>query len=1467
MKFMQSWMMGIALAACGAVSAEPVDGFMWGPSWWAPYSALAPQYWENGVVAKDGGVAYCTGNGAPKFDFTTPWTLRGIDFGNTKINTSSPAISGGKLTLTGDAFLAGTGRASASSGWDMFAIVNSTVSGTGANTLTKRDIGILRVDTRFANFGTVAAGGGWMLAIPYSGSLFAADGTTLAVHGGTFDWRPATNVNATLRSAAATMGATTYGRFGGSIAWAKGLNDSATLTLASLAPADAVGSTLELQPSGGAATLGVSEKLLVATAPAAVNGILDPGIVVREKNVESAPFRFTKYDETNGIVPYPVSAMTDLATATATDVAVVTATNTLATSKQVAALSIENTANLDIAEGVTLTVGDGTHAAGVILNAQTNLGGNNAYRLQGKGTLAFGTSPGVIWGSSPSIPAGAGNWGGNRSLTISTRVTGSAGVTLASGHRDNAKNGIGVFSFATNCAAWTGPTRVSGAMLWNNGTALPSGDIHVLNGSGLGGMLRISTASTLGQNLYLAGRGARNDGDGEAALQVPDGYSTFTGNITLVEDAWIGCLNSGKGGAVFKNGIRGPGSLFLSNAGTYNFHATNTYADLQVCGDGTAITLYNGATFGTGRIWVRQPNLRLGMKDVAGLVVTNKFRYGSTAPTLVLNHATPAFDTDARFVSTAFTNFSSLAIGGKVDLGAFTASGARDVSVPTCYKSGTKYTAKIAPEKISAVRAGAEVLVGTGADGVLSVPLQDGAGTLAFTKKGAGTLEMPVGITNAYSGATKVSVGTLKLNDDPLLSKSLVWWLDAAREQDFDKAADGTVTNWHSRAGYANVTFTAIGANPVWGTATMNGHPVVKMSDVKAQLKGDKKCWHRTVFTVCRFDAFSSFACLFGASTAEFGECGDRIGQSTASPTWDRSNIAHYVFNTTGWARLNGRNSSACAKDVTQILTTIHDRDSWDSNQSWANPTIVPYFTPALNYYGSGRPFLGDYAEVIAFDRVLSEVEVRRVENYLSEKWRGQKIWTDAQLAAPAVLPAATALEVATDATLDLNGVSVTVASLAGNGTITNSSAKAATLTVTGTASFTGHVGGAVTLATQGTAALDVVATEGATLAATAGSLATGVHAFTPSTEGLAYWCDAGKPETILCDANGNVTSWVSRATSSATALINPGTAMPTTSSVKTKPVYDDSTATAMAGRPGVYFANGNRALWADVKTPVRTVFVVAMLSANQNNCNGLWGPGGRDCGFRFNSNGTTLEGSTSVVRPTASTDRVRMDGGTSYDFGQNTVRVFSARFESTDTSFFSTIGLESPVPTRTTALGAYTGNPGLEGYVGEVIAYDRVLSDSEMLQVEGYLANKWKKTAWTAGDPPAETTGTFAGGALSVGAGASASVPDGTSVGVLSGGGTLTGDVTATGFDVIVKPDGTTDTLTVDGALTLDPASVLTVTGLPYLKNNLPDIFLHATSLMGAFGSTNLAKPYYHRLQGGDGILFRSTGCTVFVR
>ncbi len=119
----------------------------------------------------------------------------------------------------------------------------------------------------------------------------------------------------------------------------------------------------------------------------------------------------------------------------------------------------------------------------------------------------------------------------------------------------------------------------------------------------------------------------------------------------------------------------------------------------------------------------------------------------------------------------------------------------------------------------------------------------------------------------------------------------------------------------------------------------------------------------------------------------------------------------------------------------------------------------------------------GEIAELLVYDRVLSDAEREAVEEYLLEKWRYD-------LPAPAAN--AVTLGVAANGTLDVNGGAHTVRSLhdagGSGGRVTNGSPDAATLTVSSTtdATFSGTFGegagdGTLTLAKSGGGTLTLI--------------------------------------------------------------------------------------------------------------------------------------------------------------------------------------------------------------------------------------------------------------------------------------------------------------------------------------------------------------------------------------------------------
>ena len=208
---------------------------------------------------------------------------------------------------------------------------------------------------------------------------------------------------------------------------------------------------------------GRAGKLLFGTNPADEKGRVDPRLVMRDWTAYGAPFRFAKYDAQTGLQPIRTTdaLVKPFAEAGVDDIAYVTAESSAGTyavtaDRQVKALLVDNRANLSIAEGVTLTVGDGVHPAGVIFSEQET--GDAYTAFSGAGTLAFGNAPGVIWKSTPTDAKGRG-------LDVATRITGTKGVTFAS-RATGAENVYALFRLENGIAGWTGPTYCYNARLW-----------------------------------------------------------------------------------------------------------------------------------------------------------------------------------------------------------------------------------------------------------------------------------------------------------------------------------------------------------------------------------------------------------------------------------------------------------------------------------------------------------------------------------------------------------------------------------------------------------------------------------------------------------------------------------------------------------------------------------------------------------------------------------------------------------------------------------------------------------------------------------------------------------------------------------------------------------------------------------------------------------------------------------------
>jgi autotransporter-associated beta strand protein len=242
-------------------------------------------------------------------------------------------------------------------------------------------------------------------------------------------------------------------------------------------------STLLIAPTSAAtnATLGVTEKVLSGTAPALTNGIVSPWTLIdlgaaSVSNGAAAGnnrYNFATYNSISGfgVAAYSKTGLgsAGINASTATDVVEQTGASTLTAGKSAYALKLDSGAVIT-ATGQTLTLGDGSNPAGLIL------GGSSA-AITG-GTLAFGGSEAAVFVRGTTA--------------VSSTLTGTNGLTLS---------GSGTLTLSSASAGLTGPVDIASGTL--NLTAVDAlinaGSINLSNvkSSPSAAILTLSASNTI----------------------------------------------------------------------------------------------------------------------------------------------------------------------------------------------------------------------------------------------------------------------------------------------------------------------------------------------------------------------------------------------------------------------------------------------------------------------------------------------------------------------------------------------------------------------------------------------------------------------------------------------------------------------------------------------------------------------------------------------------------------------------------------------------------------------------------------------------------------------------------------------------------------------------------------------------------------------------------------------------------
>ena len=1390
----------LLVSGLAAGSAVATDGTLWvkndnGTSKWS-----APANWYYDTPAGNGGIVWSINNMLDKLDQDVDGLeLTGFDFSGRWMCVINKPIKfiAPYSWLTRDSRDMGSHHP----GWEV------VLKGTGDNVMNIAGNGEMHTTTAAEDFANFRLLGNTIRAWNTSGDLYAKGNVQLLEATASVEPQNAAGDDSAVTIASTEGTKFVYGPSLGRLRVSKNKGNSTTLTIGTL-ERFANGGVMAIEAASGLGNLGVTERVKVLSgAPETVNGICDASIVGGSLD-SPYPLSFLAYDGTAGFKAASVAPVA-FAQASATDVAQIDGDVSVTGEKQVHALYVKGQPTVSFADGAVLKVGDGTHPAGIIFNPTD--GSRIQPTLSGsQGTIAFGGSQGCIYFNNPA---------NSPTLTINQTITGSGGVVFSGGF-NGTQNGFAL----KNPAGWTGPTVITRArMNISNANQLPeNGDVYVMGGRDgqRAANLRLTQTMTFGENqrFHFSGFGHAQD-TGGAAIHAGGTAPTFTFNGPVELNGPGGFLCDGADNKLVFNGAVTGGGWWRFNTGIFRFTKPMDFTGvLRVA---SQVVFSGEGRPGSGEIQYLTASGTLQFENLSSaLTLTNAVSGGGVLKVV---------NSDVTLAGRQVYGKLVIGDGAVVRIG-------KDVEIGNVVSEGSGYvvSADGTPVAVACLTAEGETAPMAGSTSF--------AESVTFVKKGPGTATLA---RNAVvSGAVCVAEGTLKMGTQ--LAYEAAYWLDASDDRTVVREDDGTVSAWFSRIdGTSFAAANVSGASSPMYTNTVNGLPAVSFNwEEGDRIAPNRSFVQRTVFICMRPNRLHdhNWPSPWGRSGSDYGL---RYWRDERFLCWDAAKSPDYHFadgsasNGRDAFRKNGRFDTSSADGESQIVTLLNKREDGSDNHTVFTPSVGGCF----GTNPKERAFDGEICELIAFDRLLDDVEIQEVENYLSEKWGLKDVcWNDGVPTGGAAFRETAKVAVEIGGILDLNGFDQTIAELTGCGEITNSSSSPAVLTVTGTCTFSGRVSGDVILRKAGAGDVELGLEVGdGGIEVAAGKVAFAPYVQGPCTNGIIYWLDAAwnPSETITMDGDNLVSEVKSR-----------GGVVEKFTSAYNKPVY---AANAIDGNKPAFDFRSRRALKTDRTVSTKTIVMVLQRPADTGIGNNyFWGRYGADKGFRLSGTlldtGYSLNGGTYAF---ASCGDYFVLNGTKTMIEYNKSPSFANR-ETTYRLFVSRSAwhADTNYENVTDAIGSYE-NRDCDMMISEVISYDHVLSDDEIRQVDKYLAEKW----CAAGPIPAPAQVFSSTSTLAVDGGeADVSGLGGTSVGTLGSGpmgGTVTGDIAASAFAYDAKDATDALPLNVAGGLTIAEGADFTATGLGNLRRTSWTL-LTSGSATGEFDSFS-AGPRKWAFKAGD--------------
>ena len=904
--------------------------------------------------------------------------------------------------------------------------------------------------------------------------------------------------------------------------------------------------------------------------------------------------------------------------------------------------------------------------AALLLNASAADG------FTGGTAVDFGLSRGVVWKANTAA-----------AVDVKTAIYGSGGVMFA-GRRD-ASNPAALAFYDGDWGGWTGGTILAGVCAVMRGaTPFPTdAPVEVVGGRRYGSSsLYFESTLAPANDFVVSGSGENGEG---AVYAAADASVTFAGTVTVTNVTVFG----GESGSSysFAQPVEGYGTFELKS-GAATFSRDNRHAVTLVTGGALALT--GTGTFG-GEL--RQSDGSVVFDASTAVVTGNVYSTGGTL---------------------SFANGSTTTLAGKGEIASLSVAAGCTVSI----SGRVKVNALNLADGASIVGAGGTLELYCSTDVVLGTGSIAGGGLLTIVKSGPGTLTLPCGFATGCSlsvpeGEVKLSAGNILLD-----ASSLAYHLDATHPETVMTNEAGAVTNWVSLAGNG-VSFVDTGLDwtslPTSGVQTINGKAAVSFTGQKAsrtRLKSNVSLTQNTVFIVAKNRGIEGYEYneLFGKHNEDRGV---RSNPNSHNPYWTQ-NLSKSSFSVSDY-RLGGVDMADSATAIAAFAAARLHILMFRCDSSIAGSAFEASLGGFAPYESNKKGFHGEIGEVIAFNRALTDDEIKGVENYLAEKWGVNESGFHEGVERIDERPSAFsvgAVDLGEGGVLDIGGAKVSLGTLAGRGTINNSGVPGSGAITAGTADFAGVVGENASVTAGGDLAVYAV---GGSIRLGSGTTTLGGYSYSIPQSGLLYHLDATKPDSVVTNDAGGVTNWVSQGGTVESFLWREDWTNNTWYPVP--PTYRQA---AINGRPAID-CDGARALTASAITNVKTLIIVAKPTRSQPNMACLWGERNNDTGIRYNG-GNAVEYTYNYFG-VGSCLRVN---------GVQWANPFShaVLFDTTTRKPFVVVFALNAAASGTNMRNAlnWNKNGNRWGYhlFGEVIAYDRTLSADEIVEIENYLIRKW---------------------------------------------------------------------------------------------------------------------------------------------